>query len=256
MNQSFLKIIGLKTLLFSLFIGFFAACKPDHKTTIKETKQPPAITPSNIRDTAAFFTQLQLAFKTKDTRLLGSLMADTVRSGYLDGAVCNMGGCPQADLLQAAFNDQHAEGWTKFSVVWRMGFGEYSYCDIEGEQYIGPVWPGLDSGGQRQDEKAYIFGNQVHIRETPDKTAKSIGQKSQCWVTVDTDELCYGDAPEDWLPVIDETGKEGYIFLDLTSWSKNNGYIIIQRGADGFLRIIEMNYFNEPPGTWHLPGCC
>lgn len=235
----------------SLTILFFTcySSQPDAPTA------PAGEAVADLRDSAVFFAQLRQAFQQKDAALLSTLMADHVRSGYLGEAqqCAAAGGCPKAELIRAAFQGADAEGWTKFGVVWRMGFSK-EHQDNKGSFYIGPGYPGLD--GLTQDKKAFIFADKVQVREAPDKKAKVLMQKSRCWVSVDTDALCYDDVPDDWLPVILDKEKIGYVYIHLTSWSKQNGFMIVRKDAGGAFRITEMNYFDAPPGTWYLPGCC
>lgn len=235
----------------SLTILFFTCHSSQPDEPAVSTYRPAA----DLRDSAVFFAQLRLAFQQKDAALLSTLMADHVRSGYLNEAqeCARAGGCPKAELIRAAFQGPDAEGWTKFAVVWRMGFSK-QFEDGKGGFYVGPGYPGLDD--LTQYHKAYIFADKVQVRAAPGETAKVLMQKSRCWAPVDTDALCYDDVPGDWLPVILDQEKTGYVYIHLTSWSKQNGFIIVRKDAGRVFRITEMNYFDASPGAWYLPGCC
>lgn len=267
-NQPFLSSIFKGSL--SLFkplclVALFSqcyACRSDTTDTATVAQRAPSPSDysgvkTDLKDSTAFFTLLRQSFEKKDTRLLASLMADSVHAGYLNEAQnCShyASGCPKAELLRAAFNGPDAEGWAKFAVVWRMGFGKHTTSEDGAEFYLGPSYPGI--GNYMQDERAYVFADEVQVREAPDKKAKAIASRSHCWVKVDTEALCYDDVPEDWLPIILKNKQHGYIFIHLTSWSNTNGFIIVKRDKNGYFRVVEMNYFDNPPGTWDIPGCC
>jgi hypothetical protein len=119
---------------------------------------------------------------------------------------------------------------------------------------IAPHFP--DTVIKRNERFAYVFANDVFVRADPSKKSKALGKVSRSFVCVDTYALCYDDIDENWLPILDASGKRAYIFMDFTSWSKRHGYVQVERDQKGNLHVVRLTWKRAPVGTWHLPGCC
>ena len=122
------------------------------------------------------------------------------------------------------------------------------------EIYVSPNFP--DTSLATEAEFAYVFASNVHLRAAPAKTATSLGKTGQCFIEVDTEELCYGNFHENWLPVFLPSGEKAYVYIELTNWSEVLGTIEIAPDINGYLHIVAVKYSTHYPGTWNLPGCC
>jgi hypothetical protein len=256
----------MKHILFSVFcsfiiVGGFISCS-NTPNNLPDLPQKSAENHPGFSDTAAFYAQLCMALQKRDPNLLLPLLADHLRCDFTNGdnECDSRSGCSKQVVLERYFKDANAEGWTKFDLLQRVrGFGERSECINGGERrtfLMAPYFPDTITDPHQSYEYAYVFANQVQIRATPSKNGKVLRQVSHSFLLVDTEELCYGDTDDDWLPVILNTDETAYVFMDFTSWSDRQGYIQVMRDAKGILRIVDMTWGRHPLGTWRLLGCC
>lgn len=220
-----------------------AGCTNDPKTTVSAPKTDatvptPTDAPVSVTDTATMMNLIRTAFKNRDSKLLRSLMADTVTSGYADGGGPCPNGCPSSELIELRFKDKDASGWTEYELALRFGLGT---LDGAAGTYLAPSFP------QEPEEKeawVYIYGTKVNVRVKPDIQSKVVTQLNPGWKNYNpkmVDKWVENQEYEkiEWVPVYYQPGKLGYVNEQLTNFAQR-GTITVQKAPNGQLHIIDI----------------
>ncbi len=254
-NFETLKTRVLNTIFLLSQLYILQGCADSPKPGSGAPKQDSQHQTVLVKDPNEFYVQLRKAFEHKDPDLLYSLMASKVQCNLetINGPCEWKAGCPKAEVIAKHFKDKSSVHWAKFDLMQR--FPGLSARYFEGaEIYVSPNFP--DTSSATEAEFAYVFASNVHLRSAPAKTATSLGKIGQRFIEVDREEVCYGNHDEDWLPVFLPSGKEAYVYTELTNWSKVLGIIEIVPDENGYLQIVAIKYSTNYPGTWNSTGCC
>ncbi len=251
MKNKYLKMKKTKKtlILATLAVFLLAGCSNDPKTAVSAPTTDATVPnptkavkstadPASATDTATMMALIRTAFKNRDAKLLRSLMAETVTSGYADGSGPCPKGCPSSELIELRFKDKNASGWEDYALALRFGLGN---SDGAPGTYLAPSFPQEPDG---KEAWVYIYGTKVNVRAQPDIQSKVLTQLNPGWKKYNpkmVDKWLESQAYEKigWVPVYYQQGKLGYVNEQLTNFAQR-GTITVQKAKNGQFHIIDI----------------
>lgn len=208
-NENSEKLTGMRFLLAFVFVCAFgySSAQVIHDESYRDT--------SFLR----FKTELMFAIHNRDSSSLKLLMADTVEESR-NGC----GRCSREELVDFLFNNDPVSTWEEMAQVVRFGFAEVRTDDSAtffSENQVAFQAPSYHRKVM-DEEEVLVLGENVNIRDRPNKKGKVIRQASfekfKCDCNPYEDRIYSDEEGMLWLKIQLPTGEEGYVFAKLTSY--------------------------------------